>query len=271
MFVPPCPIKKFFYRCDRKFYLDDLLKLYDKTDNYAIVLVSGKKSEFYLYNRNCTKLLKSISESLPNQFRKGGQSAQRFERIRDEKIGWYIKKVAEIMVQYFTKNGVFLYKGLVIAGPAEMKDMLRNQDIFVQYFSKHLLKTLTIGEIYENSMQQVVQLAAEVLNSSSQDYKKLNEIESMISNDKTLDLMVFGRDTVLHQFYSGVLKEIYLSDKYGERDIIDESKGKTNVHVIAAPEFYTKYGEMVGVRYFVAPDVNEADLIDSSGLDIVEV
>jgi peptide subunit release factor 1 (eRF1) len=244
--------------------LDDLLKLYDETDNYAIILVSGKRSEFYLHNRNCTKLLKSISESLPNQFRKGGQSAQRFERIRDEKIGWYIKKIAETMVQYYTKNGVFQYKGLIVAGPAEMKDLLREQDIFVQYFSKHLLKTVTIGEIYENSIHQVIQLGNDVLNSNSEGYEKLKHIELLISNDRTLDLIVFGNETVLNEFYNGTLKEIYLSDKYENRDRIIESKGKTIIHTINAPEFYTRYGEMIGIRYF-------ATAIIETDLDIVEV
>ncbi len=36
IFVPPNPVKQFYYRCDKKFHLDNLIKLYDHHDNYAL-------------------------------------------------------------------------------------------------------------------------------------------------------------------------------------------------------------------------------------------
>ncbi|RYX82441.1 hypothetical protein EON73_04300, partial [bacterium] len=143
IFSPPNPIIKFYYRCDRKFHLDDLIYLYETCDEYAIVLISGKKTMLYSYSNNNTKILKEITTSLPNQHKKGGQSAQRFERIRDEKIGWYIKQILELMTRYYVTNGIFKYNGLIIAGPSQLKDAIKDNDLYLKYFSKYLKKTIT--------------------------------------------------------------------------------------------------------------------------------
>ena len=69
VFEPPNPVKQFYYKCDKIFHLDELAKLYIKHDTYAIVLVSGKRTDLYSYCENNTKLIKSMTVTLPNQFK----------------------------------------------------------------------------------------------------------------------------------------------------------------------------------------------------------
>jgi len=261
LFEPPFPVKKFYYRCDRKFHLDDLIKLYETYDNHAIVLVSGKRTEFHLYNENQTKLLKSIEESLPNQHKTGGQSALRFERIRSEKIGWYVKKIVELMVNLYVKENKFQCKSLVIAGPAQIKDMLTGHDIFIQYFEKYLSKTLTISEITSQSIQQVVYLAQDTLSSNNDEVKRIQYFEEMLSNPVMIDLIVFGNDEVLKEFNSGRLKELYLFHKSMLYDKIN-FECKTKIYSIKSTEFVSKYGELVGIRYYAINDVTSLDEVE---------
>jgi peptide chain release factor subunit 1 len=267
LFSPPHPVKKFFYRCDRKFHLADLIKLYETYENYAIVLISGKHVEFYLYNTNQLKFLKSLDESLPNQHKTGGQSAVRFERIRDEKIGWYVKKIIDLMVQYYVREGKFIHKGLIIAGPAEMKEFIKEEEPFVKFFEKFLLRTITIAEITNQSIHQVIRLASDVLSSESDDKNLLGRFEQMIINPKTIDLFVFGVKEVELALNSGQLKELYVSNKYSQKEIILKTKFKTNIHIIKSNNFIMKYGEIVGIRYY-APFPE--DTIENNN-DIVEV
>lgn len=261
LFSPPHPIKKFFYRCDRKFHLDDLIKLYEIHDDYAIVLISGKRTEFYLHNINQTKFLKAIDESLPNQHKTGGQSAQRFGRVRDEKITWYAKKIAENMVHYYVKNGQFGCKGLIIAGPAEMKDLVSEQDLFTQFFKKYLLKTLTISEITDQSIYSVVQLSADVMTSDLEEKKLIDSFEEMIVNPDLLDKLIFGTKEVMTKFTSGHLEEIFVSNKYENKDLILKSNTKTKIHIIKSSSFTAKYDELVGIKYYVTNDDYESDNI----------
>jgi peptide chain release factor subunit 1 len=250
LFSPPNPIRKFFYKCDRKFYLEDLLKLYEVCDNYAIVLISGKKVELYLYSENQTKFLKTINESLPNQHKTGGQSAQRFERIRDEKIGWFASKITEVMIQYYVTEGKFKYKGIIIAGPAEMKNFVKEEELFIKFFDKYLLKTITISEITDQSIHQVINMSLDVLSSESSQKNLFKNFENMMSDPKQIDIIVFGTEQSLTAFESGQLKEILVFEKYHGKEQILKSESKTKIHIIKNNDFVSAYGEVVGIRYY---------------------
>jgi len=191
-----------------------------------------------------------LDESLPNQHKTGGQSAARFGRIRDEKIGWYTKKIVELMVKYYVTNGKFNCKGLIIAGPAEIKKLVSDEELFVQYFSKHLLKTLTVSEITNQSINQVIQMAADVLTSEANDKELLMEFEQMLLDPAKMDLIVFGTDTTESLLKEGQLKEMYMSDRYINKQEILKINTKTKIRIVKTTEFASKYGGLIGIRYY---------------------
>ena len=269
-FSPPQPINKFFYKCDKVFHLDDLLKLYHNYDNYAIVLISGKRVELFLYSETQTKLLKSLDMVLMNQHKTGGQSAQRFGRIRDEKIAWYVTKIVELMINYYTKDNLFTCKGMIMAGPAEMKDMVSCHDLFVQYFSKYLLKTLTISEITNQSIHQVIQLASNVLGSETDEKKIIEEIEQMLMNPDNIDLIVFGNNEVLQMFNDNQLREILVADTYVKKDAIIRENHKTKIHIVKSTAFVAKYGELIGVRYYSSYFDYDSEVV-SGNHEVIEI
>jgi len=93
----PKKIIKSYYRCDKRFHLDEILDMYsDSYVNYGIVLISGNAYRCYLLcvgtSHREFKLLNSDTIHLQKTKKKGGQSAPRFERIRQEKKHHYTKK-----------------------------------------------------------------------------------------------------------------------------------------------------------------------------------
>lgn len=252
MWTPPNPVKKFYYRCEKEFHLDDLITLYDIMDDYAIVLISGKRCDFYLYNSNRTQLVRTIEESLPSQHKTGGQSAQRFERIRDERIGWYVKKIIELMIQFYVKNGLTKIKGLIMAGPSHLKDQILSEDMF-KIFQPKLLKILTIPEIDDGSILKVISMATDVLSTDYDDQQLLNKFEEILHDPRKSDLLIFGTNQVVQMFDQGLLAEVYVGTAdYEFTNHFVNVNSKTKINIFRSKEFAKKYGDIVGVTYYEA-------------------
>jgi peptide chain release factor subunit 1 len=67
---------------------------------------------------------------LPKKHGRGGQSAMRFARLREEKRHNYLRKVAELSTQHFITNDLCNVKGLIIAGSANFKTEVAQSDLF---------------------------------------------------------------------------------------------------------------------------------------------
>lgn len=245
---PPNPVPKFFYRCDRKFHLDDLLNLYKQCDQHAIVLTSGKRTEFHVYSDNNRQLLCTIKDILPNQHNKGGQSAQRFGRIRDEKILVYINKIIDKMTKYYTTDGKFIYKSIIIAGPAEIKQMICSQKIFIKIYQQYLAKIITIPEITDQTIYNVIDIIKD-LNDSHRN-SIMEKITNMINDPITIDLMVFGTENVHQLYITGQLDKVYVFHDYNDKDAILNCISKTEKNIFYSKECKKLYGDLIGIRYF---------------------
>jgi len=251
IFEPPNPVNKFYYKCDRHFHLDDLLELYNIYDTYAIVLISGKRTDMYVHSSNNTQLIKSLQFELPSQHKTGGSSAARMGRIRDEKINLSIRKTAETMISLYVKDNVFQHIGLILAGPASIKEKIQSEKIFVQHFNKYLLRTITIAEIEDNSIYYVVASIMDISSGLCMSGDVVAKFETMISDPEIIDLIVFGTSDVLDEYNAGNLAELFI-----DKDMLDiiTINPKTIVQVIQNSEFINKYGSLVGIKYFAVDE-----------------
>lgn len=98
-FVPPRAIKSHIYRCDSKFLIDDLLPLYESKARYAIVHVEGEEAKFYQVHGQDVTCVETITTFIKNKHKRGGQSQNRFQRLRCIQIDQYVSTVADTLVQ----------------------------------------------------------------------------------------------------------------------------------------------------------------------------
>lgn len=138
--TPPDPflLKRSLYHCDKHFMVADLLPMFQEhksatSISYGVALVSGQEFEAFKlaitspgsFEGQFVKAGKSQSTVQTKKQKKGGQSAQRFGRIRQEKRGVWVQKLIESLNEaYLDKDGRPTIKGLVLAGPSTLKQEL---------------------------------------------------------------------------------------------------------------------------------------------------
>jgi peptide subunit release factor 1 (eRF1) len=263
-------VKRSLYRCDKTFQTDYLLDLYKTYDTYAIALISGKRTDFYTYSKNNIVFVQSMKSDLPNQHKTGGSSAPRFGRIRDEKISCHIKKVLETMVRIFCSDGIFDHIGLYIGGPAELKEKIKAESLFELYFSKHLIQTLTIGEINDQTINQVVKIIEQKGgHDSTMSDLYIKTFEELLSNPNTIDLIIFGTENVLGGIENNIVAEIYVVANH-EYLLSQDNLIKTNI--IHSNSFAQRYGELVGIKYFAcdSSEINSSKWTNED-ISVVEI
>jgi peptide chain release factor subunit 1 len=103
-FEPFKPINTSLYLCDNKFHTEALAELLESDSKFGFIIMDGNGSLFGTLTGNTREILHKISVDLPKKHGRGGQSALRFSRLRDEKRHNYVRKIAELAVQFFITN-----------------------------------------------------------------------------------------------------------------------------------------------------------------------
>jgi peptide chain release factor subunit 1 len=161
--IPFKPINQFMYLCDSRFHTEILENVLGSNDKYAFIIMDGNGTLYGTVCGNDQQILHQFGVDLPKKHGRGGQSALRFSRLRDEARNNYIRKVGELATHYFISNDMPNIKGIILGGCAELKNQLSE--------SPHLdfrLKAIIISIVDtayggQNGFNQAIELSADTL------------------------------------------------------------------------------------------------------------
>jgi peptide chain release factor subunit 1 len=162
-FEPFKPINTSLYLCDNKFHTEPLNELLESDDKFGFIVMDGSGTLFGTLSGNTREVLHKFVVDLPKKHGRGGQSALRFARLRLEKRHNYVRKVAELAVQFFITNDKVNVNGLILAGLADFKTELAGSDMFDQRLAVKVIKIVDVSYGGENGFNQAIELSGEVL------------------------------------------------------------------------------------------------------------
>lgn len=145
------------YLCDNKFHTEALSELLESDSRFGFIVMDGNGTLFGTLAGNTREVIHKFTVDLPKKHGRGGQSALRFSRLRDEKRHNYVRKVAELAVQHFITNDKVNVTGLVLAGSADFKTELSQSDMFDQRLAAKVIKVVDVSYGGENGFNQVRQ------------------------------------------------------------------------------------------------------------------
>jgi len=249
------PLNKCDYICDNIFHVDYLLNQYEPEVQVGIVIISGNESLTYIVTKTKdyydAQIIKRKTVELQKRQGRGGSSAARIGRIRDEKEDKYVREVATMIVNSYMKENNTKYNciGLIMCGPSELKHKVMKEDLFVQYFNNKVMKVIDC-EMYDGIIHKLIENSKEtIINYSNKKYKEqLELIINLIRNAD--DKLVFGIDNVIEEFKNCMLEYLYIDNCFKEKyeDIIKNSNYQLKV-IWGNLEIETGIN-VIGVKYW---------------------
>jgi peptide chain release factor subunit 1 len=146
---PPDPVPLYYYRTDKWFHTEFLEPMVEESEVYGIILVERDQATIALLKPSGFVILEELEDYIPGKHSKGGQSQRRFDRIIEQMVEDFFKKVGERASGYFIPLlEEKKLKGILVGGPGYAKiDFIRGD------YLDYRLKSMIIGEPYDVSYQ----------------------------------------------------------------------------------------------------------------------
>ena len=213
--APAGPVKSVIYRCSNEFFLgpiEELVADAETEEQFGILVVDGNGALFAVLQGMSRRVLQEITVELPTGHRRGGQSQNRFARLRDEKVHRYLRQVAELAIKHYTKDGLPVIGGLVLAGPTDLKDRLLGHSTFPRCLADVLLKSVDLAHGGRRGLAQAVEESLEVIGS-----KRLKDEMQMLetffeSVERGTDMSCFSARDTMEALYMGAVKTLIVSE-----------------------------------------------------------
>lgn len=229
--------------------------MFKQEEIFSILLVSGECFKIYKVIKSGSHvdfiLLDSRDIRLQKHFKVGGQSAPRFQRIVKSERESYVKKVVEHLINSLTCDGLPIIKGILLAGPADFKNRIRDDTDFKQYFDNICLGTIDTAEIDNNLVSQVYEINNSVFNSQQDIKKELNKIKEMMTlcDDK---IMIGFEEAKIHLENCRVKKLFITNNLSNEKKDIIKKLNTYDCNIQFVDDYLiNKLGvDIIGVLYY---------------------
>ena len=215
---PPIPLKIRLYRCDKDFVLDPLRDMSEIKEVYALVVMDRRDGIIALLRgKTITPILKTHSE-VPGKFRAGGQSAQRFERLRDGAAKDHFKKLAEHMKDQLLAYGNDL-KGIIVGGPGPTKYEFIDGDYITNELKKKIIAVKDLSYTEEFGLQELLEKSDDVLGKEEVMAEKQIMTKFFEILSKKPNLVSYGKEQVKRALEYGAVDILLLSEDLDEKTI----------------------------------------------------
>ena len=158
---PPIPLNVRIYKCDKEFQTDILEEMLETREVYGLVVMDLRDAALALLKgKSIISIAKTHSE-VPGKMRAGGQSAPRFQRLRQGATKEHYKKVAEYMKNEFLHlEGL---KGIIIGGPSTTINDFLNKGYITADVHKKIIGTKDLSYTDDFGLQELVDKCGDLL------------------------------------------------------------------------------------------------------------
>ena len=215
--TPLSPVKSFSYTCNSEFELADAEKLGKQNDTYALIVLDLQEAAWGSMSGTNITVLGSMDSIVPGKHSQGGQSAQRFERLRDIAINEYFVKVGDrASTSIMPLENL---KGVIIGGCGMTKDEFAKGSFLHHEIRKKIIGTFDTGYTNEHGLHELVEASKEKLVGMKSIHEKAVFEEFLKLLAKDTGKCAYGLQNVFEKAQVGQIKTVIIASN--QTDLIN--------------------------------------------------
>jgi peptide chain release factor subunit 1 len=209
--IPPEPIRVYLYRCDSRFHTEHLQEQLREKETYGILLIDASGATIATLQGKRLEIVRDMTSGVAGKTRAGGQSARRYERLRDMQLNEYFTRVGQ------HANDIFLpidtLKGVLLAGPGPTKYDFDKGDYLNYMLKKKIIDTIDTAYVQEQGVKEVVERAPEIMRKVRYIEEKQIMQQFLYEIGHDSGLITYGEAEVRKALEAGAVRTLLISEK----------------------------------------------------------
>jgi len=208
--VPPEPVRIYLYRCDARFHTEHLTDFLKERETYGILLLDSSGATFATLTGRRLLIVEDITSGIPGKHRAGGQSARRFERVREAQVLEFFKRVGEHANEAFLSTPNL--KGIILGGPGPTKYDFDKGRYLDYRLKERIVVTIDTAYTGEQGVEEVVEKAPEIIRNVRYVEEKQIVQKFLYEVGHDTGLATYGETEVRRALHAGVVEMLLLSE-----------------------------------------------------------
>lgn len=208
-FEPIEPLSTRIYRCDQQFVLEPLYDMLEIKEVYALLIVERNEATIGLLKGKSIEVADYMTSGVPGKTRAGGQSAHRFERLRDAADHEFRKRIGEHANRILLDQENLV--GIIVGGPGHTKNKFIDGGFLHHELRKKIIGIVDTSYNGEYGLRELVDRSKDIL----QDLELTQERELVQQFLKQLvhdEPVTYGEKEVRHALQIGAADTVLLSE-----------------------------------------------------------
>ena len=210
--IPPKPVQISLYRCDDHFWIEHIKEMLKDDKVMGIISIDTQETGIGILTGDRWQTIETLTSGVAGKHRQGGQSARRFERLRDNELNEYYRRVADYAQKIFIDQ--FKTKGLIVGGPGPTKDTFIREEYLDYRLQNNIISIVDTSYTGEEGVREIIDKVNE--QGIMSEYRLMEE-KKMVKKfmgevHSGRGLGIYGLDDVVNNLKSGITDLIIVTD-----------------------------------------------------------
>ena len=208
--VPPKPLQTFLYRCDDHFHTDMLKTMLKEEKVIGILALDSTETALGVVLGDRLEIVENMTSGVSGKHRAGGQSARRYERLREMELNDYFRRVGAHAKSIFLDS--YNVQGIIVAGPGPTKDGFLKEGYLDYRLQNNVMKVIDTGYAGREGVREALDKAQDVL----QEYRLIEEkqlVDKLFAEVHSgKGLALYGLNDIISALKSGMAELVLVTD-----------------------------------------------------------